>query len=65
MARPGGQAVKRIGFPDRGGEPRTAPVFDPASGEQTGVVALASAADVDRAVAGAVEPPGPDGGRPR
>jgi malonate-semialdehyde dehydrogenase (acetylating) / methylmalonate-semialdehyde dehydrogenase len=47
--------MKRIGFPAGGPEPRTAPVFNPASGAQTGVVALASEADVDRAVAGAVE----------
>ena len=30
---------------------RTAPVFDPASGEQTGEVVLATPTDVDRAVA--------------
>ena len=34
---------------------RTSPVFNPASGEQTGEVQLASAADVQRAVASAVE----------
>ncbi|GLS45362.1 CoA-acylating methylmalonate-semialdehyde dehydrogenase [Methylobacterium brachythecii] len=33
---------------------RTSPVFNPASGEQTGVVALASTSEVDRAVASAV-----------
>ncbi|MCE4226935.1 CoA-acylating methylmalonate-semialdehyde dehydrogenase [Methylobacterium sp. C25] len=42
----GGRAGGRSG--------RTSPVFNPASGEQTGVVALASTADVDRAVASAV-----------
>jgi malonate-semialdehyde dehydrogenase (acetylating)/methylmalonate-semialdehyde dehydrogenase len=40
--------VRRIG--DSGDGARVAPVFDPASGEQTGQVVLASAADVDRAV---------------
>jgi malonate-semialdehyde dehydrogenase (acetylating)/methylmalonate-semialdehyde dehydrogenase len=35
------------------GPERTAPVFNPATGEQTAAVALASSADVDRAVAAA------------
>ena len=35
------------------GSGRTAPVFNPATGEQTAAVALASVADVDRAVAAA------------
>ncbi|HET8593739.1 MAG TPA: CoA-acylating methylmalonate-semialdehyde dehydrogenase [Intrasporangium sp.] len=37
-----------------GSSGRTAPVFDPASGEQTGAVALASRAEVDEAVKTAV-----------
>jgi malonate-semialdehyde dehydrogenase (acetylating)/methylmalonate-semialdehyde dehydrogenase len=36
-----------------GSSTRTGPVFDPATGEQTGEVALASAEDVDRAVSSA------------
>ncbi|MGA3146855.1 MAG: CoA-acylating methylmalonate-semialdehyde dehydrogenase [Acidimicrobiales bacterium] len=43
--------MKRIGFAGEGAGARTAPVFDPASGEQTGVVALASPADVGDVVA--------------
>jgi malonate-semialdehyde dehydrogenase (acetylating) / methylmalonate-semialdehyde dehydrogenase len=42
--------VKRIGVSAEGDAAQVAPVFDPASGEQTGEVVLASAADVDRAV---------------
>jgi malonate-semialdehyde dehydrogenase (acetylating)/methylmalonate-semialdehyde dehydrogenase len=42
--------VKRIGTSIEDAA-RVSPVFDPASGEQTGEVVLASAADVDRAVA--------------
>ena len=38
--------MKRIGFSGEGAEARTAPVFEPASGEQTGVVVLASPTDV-------------------
>ena len=43
--------MKRIGTSIEGDAARTAPVFDPASGEQTGAVVLASDRDVDRAVA--------------
>ena len=43
--------MKRIGFSVEGDAARTAPVFDPASGEQSGAVVLASPADVDAAVA--------------
>ena len=42
--------MKWIGASIEGGEARSAPVFDPASGEQTGAVVLASERDVDRAV---------------
>ncbi len=42
--------MKWIGSSTEGDQARTAPVFDPASGEITGTVVLASAADVDRAV---------------
>jgi malonate-semialdehyde dehydrogenase (acetylating)/methylmalonate-semialdehyde dehydrogenase len=42
------------GQPTPGTSGRTGPVFDPATGAQTGEVALASAAEVDRAVATAV-----------
>ncbi len=42
--------MKRIGTSDGGGGTRTSPVFDPATGEQTGEVVLATAADVDHAV---------------
>ena len=42
--------MKRIGSSIEGDAARTAPVFDPASGEQTGAVVLASERDVDRAV---------------
>jgi malonate-semialdehyde dehydrogenase (acetylating)/methylmalonate-semialdehyde dehydrogenase len=42
------------GRPTPGTSGRSGPVFDPARGEQTGAVALASAAEVDQAVAGAV-----------
>jgi malonate-semialdehyde dehydrogenase (acetylating)/methylmalonate-semialdehyde dehydrogenase len=38
----------------RGGSARTSPIFNPATGQQTGLVALASDADVDAAVAAAV-----------
>ncbi|GJD47790.1 Putative 3-oxopropanoate dehydrogenase [Methylobacterium crusticola] len=41
------------GQPTRGSGPRTAPVYNPATGEQTGAVALASREDVDAAVASA------------
>ena len=44
--------VKRIGASVEGDAAQVAPVFDPASGRQTGEVVLASATDVDRAVAG-------------
>ncbi len=43
--------MNRIGSSVDGTGARTAPVFDPASGEQTGEVVLATPADVDRAVA--------------
>jgi len=43
--------VNRIGSTPDAGRTRTAPVYNPATGEQTGEVVLASAADVDRAVA--------------
>ena len=46
--------MKHIGVHDGVGERRTAPVFNPASGAQTGVVALASEADVAQVVARAV-----------
>ena len=42
--------MKRIGASLGGEAARTAPVFDPATGEVTGTVVLASAPDVDRAV---------------
>jgi malonate-semialdehyde dehydrogenase (acetylating) / methylmalonate-semialdehyde dehydrogenase len=42
--------MKRIGVSAEGDAAQVGPVFDPASGEQTGEVVLASAADVDRAV---------------
>jgi malonate-semialdehyde dehydrogenase (acetylating) / methylmalonate-semialdehyde dehydrogenase len=42
--------VKHIGSSVEGAEARTAPVYNPATGEQTGEVVLASATDVDRAV---------------
>jgi malonate-semialdehyde dehydrogenase (acetylating) / methylmalonate-semialdehyde dehydrogenase len=42
--------MKWIGSSAEGDQARTAPVFDPASGEITGTVVLASAVDVDRAV---------------
>jgi len=43
--------MKRIGSSLEGQAARTAPVFDPATGEVTGTVVLASAQDVDQAVA--------------
>ena len=43
--------MNRIGSSVEGANARTAPVFDPASGMQTAEVVLASAADVDNAVA--------------
>lgn len=46
-----GRAVGRIGASVDGDAARTASVFDPAAGEQTGEVVLASVHDVDRAVA--------------
>jgi len=42
--------VKQIGSSIDGAAARTAPVFDPATGAQTGEVVLASLADVDRVV---------------
>ena len=45
--------MKWIGASLDGDRARTAPVFDPASGEATGTVVLASARDVDRAVTAA------------
>ena len=42
--------MKWIGTSSEGDRARTAPVFDPASGEVTGTVVLASSADVDEAV---------------
>ncbi|MGD0394033.1 MAG: CoA-acylating methylmalonate-semialdehyde dehydrogenase [Acidimicrobiales bacterium] len=45
--------MKQIGFSAEGAGARTAPVFDPASGVQTGVVTLASPGDVGDVVAGA------------
>jgi malonate-semialdehyde dehydrogenase (acetylating)/methylmalonate-semialdehyde dehydrogenase len=42
--------MKWMGSSIEGDQARTAPVFDPASGEVTGTVVLASAGDVDRAV---------------
>jgi malonate-semialdehyde dehydrogenase (acetylating)/methylmalonate-semialdehyde dehydrogenase len=45
--------MKRIGSSVEGDGARTSPVFDPATGEQTGEVVLATPADVDRAVEGA------------
>jgi malonate-semialdehyde dehydrogenase (acetylating)/methylmalonate-semialdehyde dehydrogenase len=45
-----GPTPTRIGGSVDGAAARTAPVFDPASGAQTGEVVLASSADVDRAV---------------
>ncbi|HUY67005.1 MAG TPA: CoA-acylating methylmalonate-semialdehyde dehydrogenase [Acidimicrobiales bacterium] len=42
--------MKLIGTSIEGDAARTAPVFDPASGEQTGAVVLASERDVDQAV---------------
>ena len=44
--------MNRIGSSVDGMGARTGPVFDPASGEQTGEVVLATPTDVDRAVAG-------------
>ncbi len=43
--------MKRIGSSIEADGARTAPVFDPASGEQTGEVVLATPEDIDRAVA--------------
>jgi malonate-semialdehyde dehydrogenase (acetylating)/methylmalonate-semialdehyde dehydrogenase len=43
------------GRPVAGASSRTAPVFDPSIGEQTGVVALADAAEIERAVAAAAD----------
>jgi malonate-semialdehyde dehydrogenase (acetylating)/methylmalonate-semialdehyde dehydrogenase len=43
--------VNRIGTSIDGAEARTAPVFNPASGGQTGEVVLATPQDIDRAVA--------------
>lgn len=43
--------MKRIGESEQGALARTAPVFDPATGEQTAEVVLASDKDVDAAVA--------------
>ena len=43
--------MNRIGSTPDAGRTRTAPVYNPATGEQTGEVVLAAAADVDRAVA--------------
>jgi malonate-semialdehyde dehydrogenase (acetylating)/methylmalonate-semialdehyde dehydrogenase len=45
--------VKRIGESEQGTGARTSPVFDPATGEQTADVVLASERDVDTAVAAA------------
>ena len=45
--------MNRIGSSIEGADARTAPVFDPASGEQTAEVVLASVADVDIAVGAA------------
>ncbi len=42
--------MKRIGESEQGAGARTSPVFDPATGEQTAEVALASEKDVDAAV---------------
>ncbi len=42
--------MKQIGSSSRGSSARTAPVFDPATGEQTAEVVLASAEDVGRAI---------------
>ncbi|HEV3281429.1 MAG TPA: CoA-acylating methylmalonate-semialdehyde dehydrogenase [Acidimicrobiales bacterium] len=44
--------MKRIGESEQGAGARTSPVFDPATGEQTAEVVLASERDVDTAVAG-------------
>ena len=46
--------VNRIGNTPDAERTRTAPVYNPATGEQTGEVVLASVADVDRAVARSV-----------
>ncbi len=43
--------MRRIGTSVEGERARTTPVYDPATGEQTAEVVLASPADVDRAVA--------------
>ena len=43
--------MNRIGTSVDGAEARTAPIFNPASGEQTGEVVLATPHDIDRAVA--------------
>ena len=43
--------MKQIGSSLEGAGARTAPVFDPATGEQTAEVVLATAKDVDPAVA--------------
>ncbi len=45
--------MRRIGTSVEGDQARTAPVYDPATGEQTAEVVLASPADVDGAVAAA------------
>ncbi|MGO9028267.1 MAG: CoA-acylating methylmalonate-semialdehyde dehydrogenase [Acidimicrobiales bacterium] len=45
----------RIGTSDAGSGARTAPVFDPASGQVTAEVVLATTTDVDRAVTGAAQ----------
>lgn len=42
--------MNRIGESEQGATARTSPVYDPATGEQTAEVVLASAADVDAAV---------------
>ena len=47
--------MKQIGSSIEGANARTAPVFDPATGEQTAEVVLATVADVDQAVAAAVK----------
>src|SRR5215218_859165 len=43
------------GVRERGASDRTGPVYNPATGRQTGVVHLATAAEVDRAVGAARE----------
>ncbi len=45
--------MRRIGASEEGTAARTSPVFDPATGEQTAEVVLATADDVDAAVAAA------------